>query len=698
MNIAIFLKTFKRPVPEMVEDIIHGNWLRFGTGKLGELCKLLPDTSEVKKLCAFNGNVSHLAEADRFMVQLVRVPGYDERLKTMVLREEFFPQMEEMKTSVDVMTKAANELLDCDDLHSVIRLVLKAGNYMNAGGHSGNAIGFRMNSLLQLSDTKANKPGMNLMHYVAKQAEDIDAELLTFPSQLEHIAMASRICQEEVKADFEREVKKIEEVQLYASRQPSLLQQMETFLLRARLKLSDLSSSLSELGKLSEAVAEFFCEDPAAFKLEDCCSVFSSFCQKFLTAIQDNRLREALELRRKCKDSARGSIKRRSTWSGQEPRAVGKRYASSETLDSSSGDQEAAGLESALHSFLAAAAPNRCRRKLIPVEMGPLLELSNSLTEAPSSRSEGLVETLAAPLLSLETTLLPGLETTLLPCLETTLLPCLESTLLPSPEEKDLPLTAENQEDGQTKRAVISYQNCRGKGTGADWPRHSDSTLAALAVPATPLSTTRDYILRSNGPSCSPWTIVSPFSNPEGNGNPRNRHSRHSRRAFSISDADEQDDGCWPRPPIPSSCSSTTITPSTFSGSSALEDPTEDRGGGGGAAADFPSGSPDNLASRRFVPEYPAEMPLSLGPLLRSCSLDETRTPPVHGSWWGELIQKSIAHRTKSCSSSRANSPTDDVFTSKEGGGSGLISFFRRFGNKSKAPDSRVLNYGEAGL
>lgn len=26
------------------------------------------------------------------------------------------------------------ELLDCDDLHSVIRLVLKAGNYMNAVG------------------------------------------------------------------------------------------------------------------------------------------------------------------------------------------------------------------------------------------------------------------------------------------------------------------------------------------------------------------------------------------------------------------------------------------------------------------------------------------------------------------------------------------------------------------------------------
>lgn len=205
----------------------------------------------------------------------------------MVLREEFFPCMEEVKSSVAAMIKGANgsilyihytaipvcyaplpqmfethlssavfhvcipleELLDCDDLHSVIRLVLKAGNYMNSvgvlltemlvfpsevvdfcprtcalviqGGYTANAIGFRMTSLLKLADTKANKPGMNLMHYVAKvswmswplgavaerersvsppltcfyspqQVEEIDAELLTFPSQLEHIGAASR--------------------------------------------------------------------------------------------------------------------------------------------------------------------------------------------------------------------------------------------------------------------------------------------------------------------------------------------------------------------------------------------------------------------------------------------------------------------------------------------------------------------------
>uniref|UniRef100_A0AAV2J734 FH2 domain-containing protein n=1 Tax=Knipowitschia caucasica TaxID=637954 RepID=A0AAV2J734_KNICA len=225
MNVGIFLRHFKRPATEIVQDICQGNWLRFGSGKLKELCKLLPEDTELKQLQLFSGNVAQLPEADQFMVQLVKVPGYVQRLKSMMLREEFFPLMEEVKNSLTVLTNAANELMDCDDLHSVIRLVLKAGNYMNAGGFSANAIGFRMTSLLKLADTKANKPGMNLMHYVAKQAEIIDRDLLTFPVQLEHLKMAARMCKEEVVAEFEREVKKIKEVKLYASRQPDLFEQ-----------------------------------------------------------------------------------------------------------------------------------------------------------------------------------------------------------------------------------------------------------------------------------------------------------------------------------------------------------------------------------------------------------------------------------------------------------------------------------------
>ncbi|XP_061902107.1 FH2 domain-containing protein 1-like isoform X1 [Entelurus aequoreus] len=345
MNIGIFLRQFKRPVAEMVEDIRQGNWCKFGSGKLKELCKMLPEESEVRQLLSFSGNLSLLPEADRFMVQLVQVPCYEELLKMMVLREEFLPLMAEVKNSLAVMIRAANELLDCDDLHAVIHLVLKAGNYMNAGGYNADAMGFRMTSLLNLADTKANTPGMNLMHYVAKQAEDIDAALLTFPGQMEHIAMALRICKEEVVADFEREVKKLKEVKLYTIRHPALFQQMETFFTQAEAQLSDVDFLLHELNVLSYAVAEYFCEDPTSFKLEECCSVFHSFCRNFDRAVQENGEREAAEQRRRRKESSRLATKRRSKVSdpGSE-----------------------ANLESVLRSFLAndLDGVSRCRKTL----------------------------------------------------------------------------------------------------------------------------------------------------------------------------------------------------------------------------------------------------------------------------------------------------------------------------------------------
>lgn len=35
------------------------------------------------------------------------------------------------------------------------------------GGYAGSAVGFRIASLLKLPDTKANEPGVDLLHFVA---------------------------------------------------------------------------------------------------------------------------------------------------------------------------------------------------------------------------------------------------------------------------------------------------------------------------------------------------------------------------------------------------------------------------------------------------------------------------------------------------------------------------------------------------
>lgn len=56
----------------------------------------------------------------------------------------------------------------------------------------------------------------------------------------------------------------------------------------ATSQLADMEASLRELDAVSHSVAEYFCEDPATFKMEECCSIFHSFCEKFDKAVLVN--------------------------------------------------------------------------------------------------------------------------------------------------------------------------------------------------------------------------------------------------------------------------------------------------------------------------------------------------------------------------------------------------------------------------
>jgi hypothetical protein len=77
-------------------------------------------------------------------------------------------------------------------LQEVLYIIVLMGNFLNAGGYAGNAAGVKLASLQKLTDIRANKPGMNLIHFVALQAEKKDKKLLQFADQLNHLENASK--------------------------------------------------------------------------------------------------------------------------------------------------------------------------------------------------------------------------------------------------------------------------------------------------------------------------------------------------------------------------------------------------------------------------------------------------------------------------------------------------------------------------
>nr|XP_012639132.1 FH2 domain-containing protein 1 [Microcebus murinus]XP_012639133.1 FH2 domain-containing protein 1 [Microcebus murinus]XP_012639134.1 FH2 domain-containing protein 1 [Microcebus murinus] len=330
MNIGIFLKQFKKSPQSIVEDIHQGKSEHYGSETLRDFLKLLPESEEVKKLKTFSGDVSKLSLADSFLYCLIQVPNYSLRIEAMVLKKEFLPSCSSLYTDITILRTATKELMSCEELHSILHLVLQAGNIMNAGGYAGNAVGFKLSSLLKLADTKANKPGMNLLHFVAQEAQKKDAILLNFSEKLHHVQEAARLSLDNTEAELHSLFVRTRSLKENIQRDGELCQQMEDFLQFAVEKLAELEHWKRELQHEAHTLIDFFCEDKETMKLDECFQIFRDFCTKFNKAVKDNYDREVQELR-KLQRMKELEQKRRS-WAAGELGGFGRSSSENDVL------------------------------------------------------------------------------------------------------------------------------------------------------------------------------------------------------------------------------------------------------------------------------------------------------------------------------------------------------------------------------
>lgn len=82
--------------------------------------------------------------------------------------------------------------------------------------------------------------------------------------------------------------------------------QMTEFIQAAERDVSMLQRGMKEVEAIRLQLADFFCEDPATFKLEECFKVFHNFCEKFKLAVGENERRriqeEQASIRRKLRE------------------------------------------------------------------------------------------------------------------------------------------------------------------------------------------------------------------------------------------------------------------------------------------------------------------------------------------------------------------------------------------------------------
>ncbi|XP_073348677.1 inverted formin-2-like [Pagrus major] len=306
LNLNIFLKQFKCSHEDFVSLIRRGDRSKFDVEVLKQLIKLLPEKHEVENLKSHLADRDKMASVDQFYLQLLDVSSYSLRIECMLLCEESSCVLETVKPKAELLDRACHSVRESTRLPNFCKLILSVGNFLNYGTHTGNAEGFKISTLLKLTETKANKSRITLLHHILEEVEQNHQDLLNLPDDLEICEKAAGLSLESIQSETNALIKQLKNAEKKVL--SSLEDVKEQFLstiqdgLQACEQLQQLLSSVED--KRTD-LSVYLCEDSSTFSIDELFNTIKTFRGLFLRAIKENESRRQLEKRRKQQEEDR---------------------------------------------------------------------------------------------------------------------------------------------------------------------------------------------------------------------------------------------------------------------------------------------------------------------------------------------------------------------------------------------------------
>lgn len=218
-NIGIFIQSFKNNFREIAEAILMVNEEILTTDLVSKLIDNAPLEEETKSILNHvnqGAGLDQLQNVDRFFYQLALIPNLINRLQCISFKVNFEAKISELRVSALRVKKANKDFLNHNSTFKLLlEFILAIGNFMNNGNSKGNAIGFHLNSLLQLSSVKALNNKTTLLDYLVEflQSKSEFSDILKLPQDLADLQLSTKINWNVLQGDLQDLQKGLIEVQ-----------------------------------------------------------------------------------------------------------------------------------------------------------------------------------------------------------------------------------------------------------------------------------------------------------------------------------------------------------------------------------------------------------------------------------------------------------------------------------------------------
>ncbi|KAM9426243.1 delphilin [Pholidichthys leucotaenia] len=297
-NASILIAHLKLSPAELRQVLMNMTTDRLEPAHIKQLLLYAPDDEEVKQYEHFDQDPAKLSEPDQFIFQMLMVPDYKTRLRSLHFKTTLQERTEEMKVAFDYIYKASVELKSSKKLAKILEFVLAMGNYLNNGQpKSHRTTSFKINFLTELSTTKTVDGKSTFLHILAKSLCQHFPELQNFPRDLTTVPLAAKVNQRVITTELSDLHLIVKDIRVACQKiQPTsedhFTPVMSAFLENSHPAIQSLESLQTRAMEEFSKVASYFGEDSKSTSTETFFGIFAEFMSKFERALSETQTPE----------------------------------------------------------------------------------------------------------------------------------------------------------------------------------------------------------------------------------------------------------------------------------------------------------------------------------------------------------------------------------------------------------------------